>query len=496
MSAAPTVNIDAAARGGLKAEIHPLLKKDNQKHGVSGGDSSSSSRNKRQRTGLAPMPKFSTIKVNRSKVPPAKKSKADYLSSKDASDPIKNPYFDPNLIGRDTAKMKAGAPITRKRKQFNFVEEGKYTEKAEHQRAKAQLEELRSKVAEQQQKEEKKKDPESELVDERLLRPSQTPEIEWWDIPLLSSGNYEDSEILLEGEKSIVSHLIQHPIRTQSFQNKKDNDKEPVTMSLMLTKKERKKLRRQRRMEEHKERQEKIRLGLLPPDPPKVRLANLMRVLGQEAVQDPTKVEAAVREQVASRRRVHNETNASRQLTTEQKQEKVKAKIEADATVSLCSAVFKVNSLTHPQHKFKVETNTNQLGMTGVIILNPIFSLVVVEGGAKSMKAFKKLMLRRINWTDSNERNPRPKPGEGEEEEEANTAAAVAVPEDRSNNQCNLVWEGETGERRFKAFKVRLCPTEDLARTWLARAQVEQYWDVAKQFDPREHDTIPLDMLL
>ena len=102
----------------------------------------------------------------------------------------------------------------------------------------------------------------------------------------------------------------------------------------MLTKKERKKLRRQTRMEVQKEQQEKIRLGLVAPPEPKgqcdslhhslcshtctstmylysvrraclslfaVRLANLMRVLGTEAVQDPTKIEAHVRSQMAKR---------------------------------------------------------------------------------------------------------------------------------------------------------------------------------------------------
>jgi U4/U6 small nuclear ribonucleoprotein PRP3 len=60
--------------------------------------------------------------------------------------------------------------------------------------------------------------------------------------------------------------------------------------------KEQKKLRKQQR-----ELQEKVRLGLTPPLEPKVRISNLMRVLGTEAVQGPTKVEAHVRAQMAKR---------------------------------------------------------------------------------------------------------------------------------------------------------------------------------------------------
>jgi U4/U6 small nuclear ribonucleoprotein PRP3 len=60
-----------------------------------------------------------------------------------------------------------------------------------------------------------------------------------------------------------------------------------------------KKLRRQSRREAWKEKQDKIRLGIIAPDQPKVKMSNLMRVLGNEAVQDPTKVEAHVREQAS-----------------------------------------------------------------------------------------------------------------------------------------------------------------------------------------------------
>lgn len=112
----------------------------------------------------------------------------------------------------------------------------------------------------------------------------------------------------------------------------------PVTLGVYLTKKEQKKLRRQTRREAQKELQEKVRLGLMPPPEPKgqynseervlnllfggfcrfsryrrlsqllspslaVRISNLMRVLGTEAVQDPTKVEAHVRAQMAKRQK-------------------------------------------------------------------------------------------------------------------------------------------------------------------------------------------------
>lgn len=43
-----------------------------------------------------------------------------------------------------------------------------------------------------------------------------------------------------------------------------------------------------------------------------VKLTNLMRVLGTDAIQDPTKMEAAVRAQMAARVKKHESSNASR----------------------------------------------------------------------------------------------------------------------------------------------------------------------------------------
>ena len=57
------------------------------------------------------------------------------------------------------------------------------------------------------------------------------------------------------------------------------------------------------RREAEKEKQEKIQFGLIEKPEPKVRISNLMRVLGSEAVQEPSKVEAHVRAQMAERQR-------------------------------------------------------------------------------------------------------------------------------------------------------------------------------------------------
>merc|ERR1719470_664711 len=144
------------------------------------------------------------------------------------------------------------------------------------------------------------------------------PNVEWWDKAILPNQKYE---VLYGtgGDRYVgVTNLVEHPLQ-------KDLPSEPKSvpaLPVFLTKKERKKIRNQKRREQEKEKQEKIRLGLEPPPPPKVKISNLMRVLASEAVQDPTKVEAHVRAQMAARQKKHEAANEERKLSKEQRSAK------------------------------------------------------------------------------------------------------------------------------------------------------------------------------
>jgi U4/U6 small nuclear ribonucleoprotein PRP3 len=74
---------------------------------------------------------------------------------------------------------------------------------------------------------------------------------------------------------------------------------------------------------------------------PLVRLANLMKVLTSDAVQDPTRVEARVRREVAMRKHGHEKMNAERKLTDEQRREKIETKKVEEEKKGIFGAVFK-----------------------------------------------------------------------------------------------------------------------------------------------------------
>jgi len=91
-----------------------------------------------------------------------------------------------------------------------------------------------------------------------------------------------------------TTHLIEHPVMKQP----PFDPRSTIVVPLMLTKDERKKLRRRQREEVRKDREERILMGIDPPIPNKVRISNLMRVLTSESVKDPTAIERKVRAEV------------------------------------------------------------------------------------------------------------------------------------------------------------------------------------------------------
>ena len=71
-----------------------------------------------------------------------------------------------------------------------------------------------------------------------------------------------------------------------------------------------------------------------------------MKVLTSDAVQDPTRVEARVRREVAMRKHTHEKMNAERKLTDDQRREKTENKKLEEEKKGICGAVFKCVSLS------------------------------------------------------------------------------------------------------------------------------------------------------
>lgn len=85
-----------------------------------------------------------------------------------------------------------------------------------------------------------------------------------------------------------------------------------------------------------------------------------MKVLTSDAIQDPTRVEARVRREVAMRRHGHEKMNAERKLTDEQRREKVETKKAEQEKKGIYGAVFKYASQCCSCHLTSAEAILSQ----------------------------------------------------------------------------------------------------------------------------------------
>ncbi|CAO1630966.1 unnamed protein product [Jaminaea pallidilutea] len=436
-----------------------------------------------------------------------------------------NPYLaageDEQAAGPSTARMRSmHRPLT-------FNRAGRHIEAAEAARKEAELEALKQRIAERSRL--AGLGGEELTSEERKIRRLPPPDVEWWDAELLPQGKYDCvpsiypltmavlSEAESNGGENIdaaqrpypvvlsagtpIDHYVQHPIPIPAPTEKLLVEPKGV----MLTKKEMKKMRRQRRAAEQEDKQDRIKMGLQAPDAPKVKLSNLMRVLTSEAVADPTKVEARVRREVAARKEQHERTNAERAVTDDQRREKLAAKMDKDeATRGVTVTAYKIRHLASGAHKFKVRKNAQQNGLGGLCVFGPDFALVVVEGGFKGTKAYKRLMTVRIDWTDpgrargasedaeggflddgegpSNNRRPflgamgdAPPPSAQSEQETLDSINWL-------ENTCDVVFEGPQRERVVNGgtFRARTAASDHEARDILG-VKWAGLWDLAKR---------------
>ena len=285
-----------------------------------------------------------------------------------------------------------------------------------------------------------------------------------------------------------VDGLVEHPVPIPPPVRPGKNDNVIVTRK---TAKEQRKLKQRKKKAEQEEEAIKIRLGLIKPPPPKLKLSNMMRVLGMEAVADPTAVEARVRAEVQARVDEHFATNEARKLTPEQKAAKHAEKRKEDTSQHVQIAVFRVEYLEPMVWRYALFNTARTYNLTGVLLRGK-FNVVIVEGGPKGIKRFIRLMTVRTQWnnTDLVEEDTQHRAKMREEEEAKGVPEADRTPA-QSNldadaiaaNVCTLVWKGWARRRSFNAFSYDSKGPGTLvsARKLLSLRSCEFYLDVASQ---------------
>nr|CCA16522.1 U4/U6 small nuclear ribonucleoprotein Prp3 putative [Albugo laibachii Nc14] len=440
-------------------------------------------------------PTIATLKANKASTRIAQNP---YLVFRNIDKEDKLDYLDPRLKVRKRE--------TRAEKTFNFVKQGTFVKQAEQVRAReaktmlagftsgrnpraykkesiVAIDEEKSDVANKTDGETQPELAIPENLDVAVpLKPdSNTPDIEWWDVAYLpkekkvmvdkfglvkAKCRKENPDLTVDYHEMRLKYcgtmnVIEHPSKLNLLRR----HNKTIALPLMLTASERKKIRRKNRAEREKEKQDKIALGLLPPPEPKVKLSNMMRVLSEQAVADPSAIEKKVRQQVAQREKNHEMRNLARKLTPEERREKKLRKIKQDAAGDIHVALFRVPDLSNPQHRFKVDVNAQQSHLTGGVLLckEDDINVVIVEGGKKAVRHYTHLMTRRIRWNDT---------ADDENSDGDDNDSPV------KSNGCVFVWEGIVARRAFNTFRFQECRTRTTARKVMDTKNVGNYWDL------------------
>merc|ERR1719356_1971284 len=418
----------------------------------------------------------STLKVNINREKEARLKKI--LGLKDGAG-NETSYFDPSL--RTQQKFER-----QKRKTFRFLDSGELVKKEQRMVKKMQQKALgMDKEKEQQKKgkkEEKKEDKKEEeqkeaemgvrKIEPKIMRREPIPDVEWWDMPFLKEDMNGQKRAYTEVNVEKITPYVEHPIPIKITTEKEA----PEAVMMHLTPKERKKLRRLKRQERTQEIRDKIKMGILQPPPPKVKMSNLMRVLGDEAIADPSTVERKVRQQVEQRRKEAEQRNNARRLPPEERKAKKRQKWLAEGEPTTQVLVFKIKDLANKRHLFKIDMNAQQFHLSGCCITCPgVANIVIVEGGPRAIKRYKKLMVRRIKWTEDTKDDD----DDDDDDEEEVTAPKL-------QDHCVLIWEGVVKQRNFKNWKVTHARSEPEARKTLGDRGAEHYWEMLARYrDPR-----------
>ncbi|NXF68443.1 PRPF3 protein, partial [Ciccaba nigrolineata] len=383
------------------------------------------------------------------------------LKEKPSEDMESNTYFDPRV---------SITPAQRQKRTFKFHEKGKFEKIAQRLRTKAQLEKLQAEISQAARKTGIHTSTKLALITpKKELKEGEIPEIEWWDSYIIPNGlDLKGGTSSKRDEYFGITNLVEHPAQLNPPASTgaqgsvcRCESVPPCTVGLRACEPAWccRALPANRCLTGASHSSSPVSLA--------VRISNLMRVLGTEAVQDPTKVEAHVRAQMAKRQKAHEEANAARKLTAEQRKAKKVKKLKEDVSQGVHIAVYRVRNLSNPAKKFKIEANAGQLYLTGVVVLHKDVNVVVVEGGPKAQKKFKRLMLHRIKWDEQTSNT------KGEDDDESDEESV------KKTNKCSLVWEGTAKDRSFGEMKFKQCPTENMAREHFKKHAAEHYWDLA-----------------
>ena len=323
------------------------------------------------------------------------------------------------------------------------------------------------------------------------------PDYEPWDKELLEIifSNQEDKDLLknyssiseeelskiitakLSSNDSKLLDLIsytQHPTPQVNFIKDKEDS---TNLQFVLTKKEKRSLKKIYHEQKRKDEQEKIKLGLMKPKEKKLKYSNMIQLFSNASFSNPSQIYQKVENSYKEREKRMLEENAKNALTKEQKKIKFREKIDKDQEKGLYGYFFKINKIyeveNHNRFNSWMKIFCKKFKISGFLInfFKKNENFAYLEGGQKALNKIQKRIGNKLKIEQNNlkKKEEDKKKKEKNENEEKNNKGdnknkdilKVTIKTNNSNIDdiskdyyCVLKWKGIIKKKNFYNFQV------------------------------------------
>ena len=311
------------------------------------------------------------------------------------------------------------------------------------------------------------------------------PDYEPWDKELLEIifSNQKDNNLLnnysslseedlnkfisakiSENESSLLDLIsyTQHPTPQINYAKDKEDS---TNLQFILTKKEKRSLKKIYHEQKRKDEQEKIKLGLMKPKEKKLKYSNMIQLFSNASFSNPSQIYQKVENSYKEREKRMLEENAKNTLTKEQKKIKFKEKIDKDQEKGLYGYFFKIDKIYDSENNNRfnswMKIFCKKYKISGFLInfFKQNENFAYLEGG---QKALNKIQRRIGNKLKIEQNNLRKKEEEKKiKEKNENINEILEIKKVNNNNDdinndysCVLKWKGIIKKKNFYHFQI------------------------------------------
>ena len=272
----------------------------------------------------------------------------------------------------------------------------------------------------------------------------------------ISSKISENDSSLLD----LISYT-QHPTPQINYAKDKEDS---TNLQFILTKKEKRSLKKIYHEQKRKDEQEKIKLGLMKPKEKKLKYSNMIQLFSNASFSNPSQIYQKVENSYKEREKRMLEENAKNTLTKEQKKIKFKEKIDKDQEKGLYGYFFKINKI------YEIENNNRfnswmkifckKYKISGFLInfFKQNENFAYLEGGQKALNKIQRRIGNKLKIEQNNLRKKEEEKKIKEKNENINEILEIKKVNnnDDINNDysCVLKWKGIIKKKNFYHFQI------------------------------------------